>query len=62
MEIRAPRLCRKKTSVIVLGTIDSIGASKSPRNARPTMNGVYDTFDAMPSQMHAIPMRVLDSK
>lgn len=62
MEILAPRLCRKNMSVIVLGTMDSIGASKRPRKARPTMSGVYPTLDATPNHIHAMPMRVFDSR
>jgi hypothetical protein len=47
-------------SVTVDGTIDSIGAWKTPRKARPTMKTMYVLFDAMASQMHATPMSRLE--
>lgn len=48
-------------SVIVVGTIDSMGASNKPKNALPVMNEIYVAFDASPSQTHAMPMRTYES-
>ena len=58
----SPRSCKKKMSVIVLGTMDSIGASQAPRNARAVRRRVYDVVLATPSQMHATPMRNVERR
>ena len=49
-------------SVIVLGTMDSIGASKIPRKALPIRKGVYDLLAATPSQTQATIVRRLDRR
>lgn len=49
-------------SVIVLGTIDSMGASNMPKKALPIKNGVYVLSEAIASQIHATIIRRLDRR